>query len=588
MGVSIVKNKWQSMTTFSVKNDFKSIIGILCTGFITHFAMIFVRGAWWDDWKFYVCSYSSMRDHYFTAGRIIAYYMLGLIFSLPLWVLHILTIIIYAIVAVVFYYILIEIIHDKDAAFIMALLFNMIPVNDGRILKCVFPYTLSLLLFSLASLVLLRMEKISNLTPKKVIMRILSLLMFFISFSTNSFLVFYCIPIGIILLKKTIFLQKQHSLTVPKLFSEFIKLSDFYVLPFVYFAGKKIFAVPVGLYADYNTVNSSNSLNAVIKLPWAVIYDIGMVIRNYLNVLRDHPWSAVPALIAAICVLAAKKNVSSGSPETSLRSSVLGMLAGIITVAAGIFPYVVIRHAAIETTGFGGRDAILMSFGISVIIYYAMEAIRLPIKYKYAIVSCLFVFSFIHFGNWYIRYQKGFYEQQALIIQWEESGDVAGSGTYLYINQSLDDIKGRDTHALQAYSRQSFWTLGAMAKYAYNNTSRVLLGGTDEISYIVNPNELAPYIKDPTYCVDRYTNNDNTINGVIFVDYSLTDYNCIKLRFEELTNNPRFRENLMDIMNYSYIGIEPSVSLKILDLYRDGNLNDKTLENSLSDEIRLN
>ena len=54
----------------------KQIIAILSSSILIHIFIILVTGAWWDDWKFYVNDFSKIYNHYVSAGRTDAYWLI--------------------------------------------------------------------------------------------------------------------------------------------------------------------------------------------------------------------------------------------------------------------------------------------------------------------------------------------------------------------------------------------------------------------------------------------------------------------------------------------------------------------------------
>jgi hypothetical protein len=78
---------------------------------------------------------------------------------------------------------------DKNTRFFIVLLFFILPLNVAQVAMIVFPYTLCYFLFFLAWALMDRH-------------RILALIIFFISFNTNSLLVFYAVPFVDMLYRK--------------------------------------------------------------------------------------------------------------------------------------------------------------------------------------------------------------------------------------------------------------------------------------------------------------------------------------------------------------------------------------------------
>ena len=109
--------------------------------------MPFVLGSWWDDYKYQVFKYADIKEHMVSAGRLDAYYMLMPVNRLPIWMFRVLVVILYMISAVLIYLIVAQTFENLQMAFGIGILYNAIPVNDVRLMKCVYPYTLSVCMF---------------------------------------------------------------------------------------------------------------------------------------------------------------------------------------------------------------------------------------------------------------------------------------------------------------------------------------------------------------------------------------------------------------------------------------------------------
>ncbi len=548
------------------------ILLIIISGLIPHFTMVFINGGWWDDLKFGVCSYPDIRDHFMSAGRFIAYYMLGLIYWMPLWLQHFSVIIINILTAFFIYSVLKRVFKCFDigdrAALFAAGLYNLVPVNDSRIMECVFPYTLCILLFWIASyLMMIQNERNGG---KKISLRILSFALFLLSFSTNSLLVFYCVPVGILFM-----IIANEELSGGRSFTasikRWLKYADYCILPFAFFVGKKLVMPPTGIYDDYNTVTMDRCINAIRILPKAIIYDFAMILRNWLNIFREWRWTT--ALIVLILILFFCRRDKYISDSVSVTKSIAGAVAGLIVFTAGLFPYVVIRQNPVETIGFDGRDSVLLGLGFAITVCFAMKLIRMPEWVNMAVITCCLVLAFIHFGSWYLRYQEGTYEQQALKEMWLNGGDTKEPGEYIYINTGVDKITGRDIHAYQGFKKQVFWTMSAISNEVYGDTGRMYYTSPDEFDYLEDRSKLMPYIKDITYCVDEFDPTHKEINGIIYAESDITASECILLKYYELMGDERFKEMLMAHFIYSYSPLTVSESDKLIYEYKKGNIN---------------
>lgn len=134
--------------------DKKKQVIIVCFSVIIHFFMILVKGSWWDDCKWYVSSNADIKAHMITAGRLSAYYLTVMVNWMPAWMFHLNIVACFTVSAVAIYYIIVDVFGRQREAFWIAVLYNAIPVNDLRIMKCTFPYTVALMCFWISTYLL--------------------------------------------------------------------------------------------------------------------------------------------------------------------------------------------------------------------------------------------------------------------------------------------------------------------------------------------------------------------------------------------------------------------------------------------------
>lgn len=228
----------------------REIIIIMLSSILIHIFMPFVLGNWWDDYKYQVFKYADIKEHMVSAGRLDAYYMLMPVNKLPIWAFRILVVISYLISAVLIYLIIAETFENLEMAFGIGVLYNAIPVNDVRLMKCVYPYTLAVCMFLIATYLLIREFKRRN-NVFKYITLIGCCILFLISFSMSSLLFYYIMPIALLwycIARETICNgeKRNYSLFV----QEVIQYWYLYIIPFAFFAIKKLFFKPdpQGLY----------------------------------------------------------------------------------------------------------------------------------------------------------------------------------------------------------------------------------------------------------------------------------------------------------------------------------------------------
>lgn len=134
---------------------------------------------------------------------------------------------------------------DTEALFITV--FSIVfPYYIARFSNCLIHYTLCLLLFYFGFYLVTK-----YLQAKETKYRIFALLLFFISFSMNSLLVFYAVVLSYIFY----FELRENPLSINLIYKKFISYLDFLLLPIIYFSIKTKFYPASGIYSfGYNKV----------------------------------------------------------------------------------------------------------------------------------------------------------------------------------------------------------------------------------------------------------------------------------------------------------------------------------------------
>ena len=189
-----------------IKRILKSDLFIVTVVYsVAHGLMVLNNGVFWDDWAVFnqtpetLLGYIRQRDGLFL--RYLIHFPLLSDFGVA--IIRIIIFLSYLIATLLFYNILTYIKEiDGFSKLIIVLIFALFPINQARIAISSGLYALCYVLFYLGFWLLA-----IYISTKKYYLRVLSLLIFFISFNTVSLLVFYLIPLLFIFYieKETVF-----------------------------------------------------------------------------------------------------------------------------------------------------------------------------------------------------------------------------------------------------------------------------------------------------------------------------------------------------------------------------------------------
>ena len=349
---------------------------------IAHGGILLIPNAiFWDDWVIFNNAPSIVLDQFRQAGSMfnVTGILHNLLLSIGPWIYKILTFVLMFGSGLILNLILKRnAILSPGLRFAVVLLFLILPFNLARVALIDFPYTLCYFLFFLAWSLIQRA-------------RMLALAIFFLSFNTNSLLVFYAVPMFEFMYRSV------KTLDVNSILKFMIQRLDFMLLPFIYFFIKIYFYLPTGEYAGYN---QNYSLLNLLSCSSIQIYDFTKMNVNL--------WSCTIFSILTF-ILIQKINVF---VEVESKNSKNFLLFSIIVLILGLFPYWIIG-AAPSFFDWQSRHQLLMPLGgafLIVWIIFMSGAWRQSFPNRLALMSIVIGVSITinvsTYYSYYIDWQK--------------------------------------------------------------------------------------------------------------------------------------------------------------------------------------
>lgn len=277
---------------------------LLAVGYaICHFGILLIPDAYfWDDWVYYDTSLAFLYgtvDQLGSAFQLAAHVHAALIFLGP-WSYKVLTFVLFFVAGWALHGVLAR--HawlSRENRLLIVLFFLVLPFNSARIAHTVFQYTFSYALFFLAWLLIDRH-------------RVVAAVLFFLSFSTNSLLVFYALPFLDVMVRRGAWAS-------PGALARFlVRHLDLVLLPFVFFAIKVHFYSPHGVYAGYNAIRGFERFEPaahLTRMQWSLYLDSLPLVASlaYLPLawlllrrggLVPRPgWQSVPLLLTGLVAM---------------------------------------------------------------------------------------------------------------------------------------------------------------------------------------------------------------------------------------------------------------------------------------------
>lgn len=195
---------------------------------------LFNHGAYWDDWVVPLgrsSEFITMMGK--QIGNIIGYSFLNLIQLFHSLVAYrVITFLAYAATGYFIYSILYTIREiDKKTRFLLTVFFLIFPANDARVLLNIIVYSMSNFVFYFGWWLVSRYFR-----HKQIYIRICSLIVFFISFNTSSFLFYYIAVLAYITYR-----EKLRFSSWKNVCNMALRYSDYILVPIIYFTLKNLF-----------------------------------------------------------------------------------------------------------------------------------------------------------------------------------------------------------------------------------------------------------------------------------------------------------------------------------------------------------
>jgi len=380
---------------------------------LANILMLFNPGSFWDSWVYIHAKPENIYFQFDSSGAPIFGLLISFLvkFENSVFFHRSLTLVL-QLLQIFFLFRILNIYFSKRNVSIFLslaiLVFAIFPYYDAKIIMVVFPYTLCLTLFVIATYFLF----LYNAGRGGLVARISSLTLFFISFLTNSLLFFYLIPIFIIFFydiwkedfpftKRSIFKNFKFSLV------QIRHHLDFFILPFFFWIIKSIYFQQSFAYKEYNQLN----LESLTKLPKRLIIFFYSFFVDLFPLIKDASqyleiWIILVLSFFVLSYIFRKI-------QLNFTSSWYTVGCGFLIFLIGAFPYLLVGKNPIYQH-YMSRHQLLIGFGMSLTIVAILFLIKSVLFKKLAFPFLLSIFItfniFLQFS-----YFKGFVKQEVFI-----------------------------------------------------------------------------------------------------------------------------------------------------------------------------
>jgi len=335
---------------------------------IAHGGILLIPNAiYWDDWTLYRVDSNVILDVFKQFGSMfnIFGYIHVVLLAIGPWVYKVLTFLLMLVSGFLLNLVLKR--HagiSTETRIFIVLLFLILPVNIARVALIDIPYTLCYFLFFAAWALMDRY-------------RIMALVLFFLSFNTNSLLVFYALPMLDLFYRSGAFRSPNN------FFFVISRKLDFVFVPFTYWYIKSVYYAPSGLYEGYNSSQrfSFSKLSASYQEQWTDFYNNFIYHGGYLA--GESAYFILYLTILCVIVFITKCNLD----ETNkMLSNIRLVLIGVFAFIFASFPYGLLGHNA-SFLDWTSRHQLLLPLGLSFFLVGLVSLLGNRLR--------IFVFSFV-------------------------------------------------------------------------------------------------------------------------------------------------------------------------------------------------
>jgi hypothetical protein len=476
----------------------------------SHFGIFLISDAiYWDDWTLVDVNDEVILDTMRQAGGFLnfpGYLHLGLSFFGP-WIYKFLTFFMMFGAGIA----LDQIIKNyksinSETRFVIVLFFLILPLYWSRVALINFFYTFCYFLFFLAWATNQRN-------------RFLSMFLFFISFNTNSLLVFFIIPFFEIYYRNTV-----HFFSLKSIIKFALNRFELTLLPFIFFGAKVYFFSPYGLYEGHN---EQYDITALFNSPY-LMFNTWYGWFYHFRHIHIYVYTAVGITLFYTYILKGDLFKTTGFTN----KLILTFLTGIFIFIIGGIPYWILDKMP-SFFDWSSRHQILFPLGMSIIlvVFVSLLSKKLKAAAIVSVISFSTIMNVTVYKDLYIDWQK-----QKMIMKLISKNDMIRNGDILLFEDQ--------TKPLNAMLRQYRF-------YEWNGLVALAMG--DENRFSVDRAQFPSFFNAPSFKL-LYENRDK---------YKASNFNIYKqqvpihIQINNVSNGP------IDLMK-EFAGIK--LNIKIIKL----------------------
>lgn len=424
---------------------------------------------------------------------------------------------------------------DASARLFVTLSFALFPVNFARIALCNIHYAICYFLFFFAFYLFSLF-----LRSGKTTLRILALLVFFFSFSTNALLSFYAV-----VLAYAAYQSREGDGAVAAVKRAAFRYADFIAVPLVYYAAKTIFFKPYGLYAAVYPI----SLKAIVLSPLSSLAVLKTSFVTPLDLAFKQVGAAPFLTLSAGLALFFFFDRYRGQEEKRGRDAAF-FFAGVAVFYLAAFCYLAVGYMpALED--WESRHQLLLPLGSALMLCYGVRLAFAALGWgrrteSFALAVLLGLFTQLNHAA-YLDYLRDWYKQYSAMENIREIPAVRSNAAFLVEDRARGmDARGR-TYRFYEYTGWLKLVFGDETRLAADSANH----GT--------PGDYSGMASYPQYNMRGYKFQPFTHLLVIEPgNYDISGNGALRLLYTRCNTPKRFKAKLKRAIKVTCSGLPPS------------------------------
>ncbi len=503
---------------------------------VANILMLLNQGAFWDDWTVYGSTQARIAHMFYQTGGS------GIV---PMWTFHFLFLDVpfspmlyhcfsffaFYFMGLIVWQILSKLnVLDSYEQLVIVFLFTFIPYYSAKMTMSCTTYSLWLFLFFIAFWCLLKFVMSSS--KDKYIFRILSLFLFFISFATNSLLVFYIIPFTVILL-----IDGKYSI-------KSLLYADFLILPIAFWIFKSIYSKPSGSYVGYNAVNRNilsdfpSLFNTAIHNN--IYYFFAQIIEIFISSSSFILFIALVIFITLGLYYTFKQDTNQLVSHVYIKKLLLLLFIGVTIFFIGAFPYVAVSKIP-NFIDFESRHQLLLSLGAALSLASIILLFRTYKIISHFMVASICSYFIIINLLFQIDYLKLHFKQEALMKKFKNEKLLKENHTFLVDDKSKKYVETVTRH----------YTYIGMLHKVFGSTDKFMAEQWDFES-LTKVYGIKNYMKDTGLAIkaENYTISQIQYTLTIYPSsFQLNNTNTVKMLYWNYFDKIKYQKILDNIIS---------------------------------------